>query len=120
MIFVWLKSIYLSFLVGPEEFSPNAHLGQEERVLPYEENLGLDNVEGHGRFIHDFLDFNLLDYEVIRSQGSSCLSKAMALPLPQLEALVMECRTLPPVEIKEKVELLKSRDLEIVIDGTYM
>ena len=96
-------------------------MGQEERVLPYEQNTGLDNVQGHGQFIHDYLDFNRLDYDVLLSAGASTLSKAMSLSLEELEILVVECRTeLTKEQIKARVEAIHTKNLELVCDGTYI
>ena len=96
-------------------------MGLEERVRPYEQNLGLDNIEGSGQFLHDYLDFNRLDYEDLLTNGASTLSKAMSLSREELEQLVEECRDgLTPEQIKVKVEALKTTNLELVCDGTYI
>ena len=119
---VILFEYFLNFLiVGPEEFDPNSELGQEERVLPYEKNTGLDDVLGHGQFVHDYLDFNRLDYELLLTSGASTLSKAMSLSKEDLESLIYECRNELTIEqVKARIEAIRVPDLELVCDGTYM
>ena len=95
-------------------------LGQLVRVHPYERNIGLDHVEDAGEFRREFLSFNQ-NYELLLTKGSSTLSKAMSIPLENLEHLVLECRNgLTPAQIKDKVEEIRTNDLELVCDGTYM
>lgn len=96
-------------------------MGQEERVLPYEKNTGLDDVQGHGQFVHDYLNFNRLDYEILLTSGASTLSKAMSLSREDLESLIEECRNeLTNEQIKTRIESIRVPDLELVCDGTYM
>ena len=88
----------------------------------YDDQLGMDHLSDVvGNFRKEFLDLKETDYDFLRKEGALTLSKAMAMDVGELEDLVLQCRNgLTSYEIREKVEALQTKDLEKVLDGTYM
>ena len=106
-----------------EEEVEDEETGRKKRVriLKFNENLNMDHMEDIvGEFQKEYLNLKDENYDFLRKDASSTLSKAFSLSSDQLETLVIECRGLSSSEIKEKVEELTTNDLEVVIDGTYI
>ena len=95
---------------------------KKEFVPKFSENLGMDHLEEEvGQFRKDYLDLSDENYDFLRKQASSTLSKAFSLELSELETLIRECRNdLSPEQVMAKVEALTTTDCELVLDGTYM
>ena len=95
---------------------------KKEFISKFTENLGMDHLqEVVGQFRRDFLDLSDDNYDFLRREASSTLSKAFSLETSQLETLINECRNnLSPEEIMARVEALTTTDCEFVLDGTYM
>ena len=73
-----------------------------------------------GQFFKDYTELNDDLYDFLKQQGSSALSKALSMPLDELENLITRCENLPPDDVKKLVETHETSDLECIVDGTYM
>ena len=73
-----------------------------------------------GQFFKDYTELNDDLYDFLKKRGSSALSKALSMPLDELESLITRCENLPPDDVKALVETKETSDLECIVDGTYM
>ena len=81
----------------------------------------LNFLSDQGKFYRDFVNFSETQYDKIRTTGSSTLTKALAMPMTELTALInwaKDGRT--NAEIVERVESHIVSDLQLIADGTYV
>ena len=112
----------LFILSGPDKYKiPNRLEHNAKEVPMYYDNLPIKSLgDKAGAFYRDYLNFNDSQYFDIRSSGSSVLTKALTMPLDELQHLISWASNGKTADqIAEKVESFVVPDLHWAMDATY-